>query len=503
MVQNMGKTKPEITPDQIRTIRKSLGLSQVEAGELLGGGPRAFTKYEAGTVKPSASVINLLRLLETNPAAVRTLQGDRSRPMTATAGTHPFDVTGEHIAVLTERMFPLLLRRLLNAEAHANNLPVDGIHVASNFTTPDAGEDGRITWTGGPDRAPFLPSRCTQFQLKSGKISRAMARRDVLTKSGAVKDMVRSNLESGGHYVMLCAHRYVQKDVKARETGIREALRDAGLTIDDDQVHFRDADQIAMWVNRHPSVAIWVKEQTQPGSIGPFRSWSHWAGRAEHEGSSWVEDERLSNLRAWLRERVTPPHGVVRVVGLSGIGKSRLVLEALGPAEDDDILRHMVIYANESEFTSETINTVVQDLSDMETRAVVVVDCCDPRNHRVLAGMVSRSSSRLSLVTIDNEIPSGHWTRPRSRSTRRHPPSPKLSSTKYRQAFRPRTSAGSCISPRVIRRSQSASHKHGQRADPSPMQQTKTSSMPSSWDVLFKNASCCANPPRCWPRSVW
>ena len=71
----MLRVKHELTPSEIRAIREHLGLSQVEAGELIGGGPSSFTKYEAGTVKPAASVINLLRLLEANPAAILTLGG--------------------------------------------------------------------------------------------------------------------------------------------------------------------------------------------------------------------------------------------------------------------------------------------------------------------------------------------------------------------------------------------------------------------------------------------
>jgi len=46
----------DLSPDDIRRIRESLGLSQAEAGEVLGGGPRAFTKYESGTIKPAASI---------------------------------------------------------------------------------------------------------------------------------------------------------------------------------------------------------------------------------------------------------------------------------------------------------------------------------------------------------------------------------------------------------------------------------------------------------------
>ena len=64
-----------LEPDEIRAIREGLGLSQVEAGELLGGGPRAFTKYEAGTIRPRASVVRLLRVLEAKPGCSALLDG--------------------------------------------------------------------------------------------------------------------------------------------------------------------------------------------------------------------------------------------------------------------------------------------------------------------------------------------------------------------------------------------------------------------------------------------
>ena len=210
---------------------------------------------------------------------------------------------------------------------------------------------------------------------------------------------------------MLCGHSYVKDQIENMERPIRETLRGAGLTIDDGQVDFRGADQIADWANHHPSVATWLKERTQPGTIGPFRSWSHWAGRAEHDRSPWVEDERLPGLRAWLREQLTEPRSVCRIVGPSGIGKSRLTLEALGPAEKDDaagcFLGDLVLHAVESEAGSEAINRVVQTLADDGQRAVVVVDRCAPETHRILTGMVLRVSSRLSLVTIDDEVPTG------------------------------------------------------------------------------------------------
>ena len=207
---------------------------------------------------------------------------------------------------------------------------------------------------------------------------------------------------------MLCGHGYVQKEVQAREQRIREALRNAGLTFLDHQVEFRDAGQIATWVNHHPAVAAWLKEQTQPGTLGPFHSWSHWAGRYEHEDSPWVEDQRLPPLQRQLFELVSNPHGVARVVGLSGVGKSRLVLEALASSDlGSSFPTDLVLFSDASEAEITDINRTVQTWAELQSRAVLVVDRCSPESHETLAKMVLRPSSRLSLITIDNEIPSG------------------------------------------------------------------------------------------------
>ena len=70
-------------------------------------------------------------------------------------------------------------------------------------------------------------------------------------------------------------------------------------------------------------------------------------------------------------------------------------------------LSDLVIYANASETDSTSINSAVQRLADIGQRAVVVVDRCPPETHRILVGMVLRSGSRLSLITIDDEVPTG------------------------------------------------------------------------------------------------
>lgn len=52
---------------EIRRIRRKLGLSQVAAARLTGGGHNAFSRYERGEAAPLPAVVNLLRLLDRHP----------------------------------------------------------------------------------------------------------------------------------------------------------------------------------------------------------------------------------------------------------------------------------------------------------------------------------------------------------------------------------------------------------------------------------------------------
>lgn len=60
-------------PKEVAEVRRTLGLSQRRAGELLGGGPRAFQKYEAGKQAVSVPMSHLLRLLANDPSRLREL----------------------------------------------------------------------------------------------------------------------------------------------------------------------------------------------------------------------------------------------------------------------------------------------------------------------------------------------------------------------------------------------------------------------------------------------
>ena len=63
-----------LEPVEIRRIRKKLGLTQEQAGQLIGGGPRAFQKYETGDLLPSRAISSALALLDHDPSALTVLK---------------------------------------------------------------------------------------------------------------------------------------------------------------------------------------------------------------------------------------------------------------------------------------------------------------------------------------------------------------------------------------------------------------------------------------------
>lgn len=56
-----------LTGVEVRSLRKSLGLSQSDAGRLFGGGPVAFSKYENDDVVQSEPMNNLLKVSKRFP----------------------------------------------------------------------------------------------------------------------------------------------------------------------------------------------------------------------------------------------------------------------------------------------------------------------------------------------------------------------------------------------------------------------------------------------------
>jgi len=67
-----------LTRDEIRAVRRRLGLTQAQFEQLLGVGPKTVVRWERGSVCQNASADRLMRLVDAYPANaqfLRTLHG--------------------------------------------------------------------------------------------------------------------------------------------------------------------------------------------------------------------------------------------------------------------------------------------------------------------------------------------------------------------------------------------------------------------------------------------
>ena len=72
-----------LLPEAVKRIRKRLNLTQKDAGEIIGGGPNAFQKYESGEVLVSKAIASALLLLDSHPESLSVLKSrdaDRRSP---------------------------------------------------------------------------------------------------------------------------------------------------------------------------------------------------------------------------------------------------------------------------------------------------------------------------------------------------------------------------------------------------------------------------------------
>jgi HTH-type transcriptional regulator/antitoxin MqsA len=73
------RTEGLLEPEDIKRIRKKLGLTQEAAGEIIGGGPRAFQKYETVDLLPSRAISSALLLLDSNPESLAVLDARQAK----------------------------------------------------------------------------------------------------------------------------------------------------------------------------------------------------------------------------------------------------------------------------------------------------------------------------------------------------------------------------------------------------------------------------------------
>jgi len=316
------------------------------------------------------------------------------------------EIEGRDIRSLTAEQLTMLLKRLLHLEAEDNGIGRSAVSVSFEINVPDGGKDGQIKWEDGPKPQDFIPSRFTLFQCKATYIGPGDCRKEVQTKNGELKPKVREVLDAGGAYVIFGSRKCQSTDKS--EEGIRDGLRACGRA-DADTVDVRvyDVERIVDWTNKFPPAIVWVMGCSERSVPAGAKSWDQWQTYEENKYEYACNETLYKHMEA-LRRAVAEERAVVRVIGRSGLGKTRLALEAFRPPKNKgDIKKETlscgVMYVCGDVAEGEVIDFAT-DVCNGRKTGILVVDDCNPTLHRKLTKEARRTSSRVRLVTMDFEL---------------------------------------------------------------------------------------------------
>lgn len=325
------------------------------------------------------------------------------------------EVSASDIARLPDGDLRELIARLCRAELVGAGYPASAVTAGGGQDDPDGGVDVRVDLETISPKLDFVPRGRTGFQVKATPMSPAKIGPEMRPR-GRLRRSIAELLSAGGAYVIVGSKdSTADGPLLARRAAMRAAkgrVRAPGAVLD-----FYGSDRVADWANQHPGVALWVRERLGVPLVG-WRAHGNWA--RDIEGGAYALEEgprvetsstkgirHISLLEAINEVRATlrAAGGVVRLVGLSGTGKTRLAQAlfdtaiGLGPLD-----AHRALYCDLGQQPKPGADEMVARLLSMQVEAVLVVDNCNPEAHRALVSALRGTAARVSLLSIEYDV---------------------------------------------------------------------------------------------------
>lgn len=329
-----------------------------------------------------------------------------------------FDVTPDDLLALSDGDLRELVGRLCEAELIGLGRSPVAVTYGGNQDASDGGIDVRVDMPPGDEIAGFIPRTSTGFQVKKPDMPPA-AILDEMKPGGSLRASIAALAAGSGAYIVVSSSGSVADSaLERRRTAIREALRGEPNA---DHLHtdFYDRTRLATWVRTHPGLIAWVLTKTGRRPSG-WQAYGSWANHAEAAGTEFLLDEKLrlhlgdradsdgqtvEQAIDKLRDKLRNPGQVVRLVGLSGVGKTRLAQALFDQRIGARPLpSSRAIYSDLSDNPSPQPSSLVSDLIQAQAQAILIVDNCPPDLHRRLSELCRAERTTVSVLTIEYDI---------------------------------------------------------------------------------------------------
>jgi len=329
-----------------------------------------------------------------------------------------FEITGEHIKELSDSDLRALVALLCEDELRSKRLPPAGVTCGGHQNAKDGGLDVRVELEAAPDPDGFIPRSTTGYQVKKSDMPHHEILEEMCPK-GKLRQVIRDLANVRGAYIIVSgagstSDSALEDRRKAMAEAVAKLENAANLKLD-----FYDRTRLATWVRSYPSLVLWVREKIGKPIPG-WKPYENWANTKVGLDEEYLLDEQVrihdgtgqrpKGMTAVeginrLREILSHTASSGRLVGLSGVGKTRLAQALFDNRVGEHSLNpSWAVYTDTANSPSPDPRTCAESLIAKQRRAILVVDNCSPGLHRRLTSVCTASGSCVSLLTIEYDV---------------------------------------------------------------------------------------------------
>lgn len=328
------------------------------------------------------------------------------------------EINGKDISELSDSDLRAVIGLLCEAELRTYGLPTAAVTWGGHQNAKDGGIDVRIDLLSPVQTDSFIPRSKTGFQVKKPDMPRAEILNEMRPK-GKLRQVIRDLVDSKGAYIIVSSQgSTADSALKDRKQAMLDALSDYP-NYTDIKLDFYDRERIAGWVRSHPALVLWVREKIGRPIQG-WRTYENWANcplgieeeymldehvRLYCEPNSYSQGLAISDGINEIRNILHRPASSTRLVGLSGVGKTRL-LQSLFDARigEKPLNKSIVFYTDMSDGPNPDPINFAERLVALKSRFILAVDNCPPDLHRRLSLICSKPNCLVSLITIEYDV---------------------------------------------------------------------------------------------------
>lgn len=328
-----------------------------------------------------------------------------------------FDIEKDELLRLSDTQLEELIARLAEAEVAMHGHSPACVNWSGSITAPDGGIDIHVQVPIDQLKAGFIVRPDTVFQAKKHKMPKAAIEKEITTGK-ALSPIISEQARKQGSYIIVslgddCSPSGKADRLKAMRDAVKDDPNKSNLHLD-----FYDRSKLIQWLRQHPSVMLWVKGKLGQGYSGwqPYGAWSNppqgvtdtlisapgvTITLPSGKGQKLKIDEAISPMRALIRST----NKAVRITGLSGVGKTRIVQALFDETVGTDALdRTVAIYADTGSEPVPSATAMLDKLLAECRRAIMILDNCPSELHASLARKVSAAGKEVRLITIEYDI---------------------------------------------------------------------------------------------------